>query len=130
MRYRRRVREDLLALVALQQRQIEDLKSTVVHLTDEVAELWARLGRNAGNSSMPPSLDLFVKPERRKKPSSGWPRGKHPAAPGMSLELVERPDRQLDEFQADYAGCGSVLPRISAGSPGGSATKFRRCPCR
>jgi len=108
-------REDLLALLALQQRQIEDLKSTVVALTDKVRDLESRLGRNSGNSSMPPSSDVFVKPERRKKPSSGRPRGKQPGAPGVSLELVEHPDRQLDEFPLDCAGCGSVLPRVSAG---------------
>ncbi|WP_370352468.1 DUF6444 domain-containing protein [Catenulispora sp. EB89] len=75
-------REDLLALLALQQRQIEDPKSTVVRLTDEVVELRARLGRNSGYSSMPQSSDMFVKPERRKKRSSGQPRGKQPGAPG------------------------------------------------
>lgn len=107
-------REDLLALLALQQRQIEDLKSTVVALTDKVRDLESRLGRNSGNSSMSPSSDVFVKPERRKKPSSGRPRGKQPGAPGMSLELVEHPDRLLDKFPPDCASCGSVLPRISA----------------
>jgi transposase len=52
-------REDLLGLIAMQQRQIEDLKA-------QVADLQARSGRNSGNSSMPPSSDGFVKPERRR----------------------------------------------------------------
>ena len=108
-------REDLLALIALQQRQIEDLKSTVVALSDKVRDLESRLGRNSGNSSMPPSSDVFVKPERRRKPSSGRPRGKQPGAGGMSLELVEHPDATLNEFPADCAECGSALPRISCG---------------
>ncbi|MEY9894790.1 transposase [Catenulispora sp. MAP5-51] len=108
-------REDLLALLALQQRQIEDLKSTVVALTDKVRDLESRLGRNSGNSSMPPSSDIFVKPERRKKPSSGRPRGKEPGAPGMSLKLVERPDQQLDEFPPECGGCRSALPKASVG---------------
>ena len=43
-------REDLLALLALQQRQIEDLKSTVARLAEEVTELRARLGRNSAGA--------------------------------------------------------------------------------
>ena len=43
-------REELFALIALQQRQIEDLKSTVSALTDKVRDLESKLGRNPGNS--------------------------------------------------------------------------------
>jgi cell division protein FtsB len=50
-------REDLLALVAMQQRQIEDLKDTVVRLADEVQELRSRLGRNSLLTELP---DLFL----------------------------------------------------------------------
>lgn len=108
-------REDLLALLALQQRQIEDLKSTVVRLTEEVTELRAKLGRNSGNSSMPPSSDVFVKPERRKKPSSGRPRGKQSGADGTSLALVERPDVEVDVFPQSCLDCGAALPKASVG---------------
>jgi len=108
-------REDLLALLALQQRQIEDLKFTVVRLTEEVSELRAKLGRNSGNSSMPPSSDVFAKPDRRKKPSSGRSRGKQPGAPGVSLELVEHPNAQVDVFPQVCSGCEAVLPQASVG---------------
>jgi transposase len=108
-------REDLLALVAMQQRQIEDLKDTVVRLADEVQELRSRLGRNSGNSSMPPSSDTFVKPERRKKPASGRRQGKQPGAPGASLELVEHPDVTDHVFPPSCGSCGSGLPQVSAG---------------
>ena len=108
-------REDLLALLELQQRQIEDLKSTVAALNDKVRDLESRLGRNSGNSSMPPSSDMFVKPERRKKPSSGRPRGKQSGAGGTSLALVEHPDVEVDVFPPTCAGCGAVLPEVSAG---------------
>jgi hypothetical protein len=43
-------REELLALVVVQAQTITELKA-------RVAELERRLGRNSGNSSMPPSLD-------------------------------------------------------------------------
>jgi transposase len=108
-------REDLLALLELQQRQIEDLKSTVAALNDKVRDLESRLGRNSGNSSMPPSSDAFVKPVRRKKPSSGRPRGKQPGVGGTSLALVEHPDVQVDVFPEACCGCGAVLPKVSVG---------------
>lgn len=108
-------REDLLSLLALQQRQIEDLKSTVAALNDKVRDLESRLGRNSGNSSMPPSSDVFAKPERRKKSSSGRPRGKQPGAPGVSLELVDRPDLTVDVFPPVCAGCEAALPKASVG---------------
>lgn len=108
-------REGLLALLELQQRQIEDLKSTVVRLTEEVTELRARLGRNSGNSSMPPSSDVFVKPERRTKPSSGRSRGKQPGAGGTSLALVACPDVEVDVFPQACWGCGAGLAKASVG---------------
>jgi len=100
-------REDLLALIAMQQRQIEELKA-------QVAELLARSGRNSGNSLMPPSSDGFVKPERRKKPSSGRPKGKQPGAPGTGLALVEDPGRTEDVFPSACDDCGSALERSAS----------------
>jgi len=94
--------------VAIQQRQIEDLKSTVGALADEVERLRSQLGRNSGNSSMPPSSDGFVKPERRKKPSSGRPRGKQPDAPGAGLGMVEHPDVVVDVFPPACGYCGTA----------------------
>ena len=95
--------------MAIQQRQIEDLKSTVSALADEVERLRSQLGRNSGNSSMPPSSDGFVKPERRKKPSSGRPRGKQPDAPGAGLGMVEHPDVVVDVFPPACGYCGTAL---------------------
>ena len=108
-------REELLALVALQQRQIEDLKSTVDRLSHEVARLKAKSDRNSGNSSMPPSSDVFTKPERRRKPASGRPQGKQPGSPGASLALVEAPDALVDVFPPACADCGMALPAVSGG---------------
>ena len=102
-------REDLLGLIAMQQRQIEDLK-------EQVADLQARLDRNSGNSSMPPSSDGFAKPERRKKPSSGRSKGKQPGSPGTGLALMEHPDATVDVFPPACGGCGSAL--TCAGSVG------------
>lgn len=108
-------REGLLALVALQQWQIENLKSMVARLSTEVAELRAKTNRKSGNSSMPPSSDMFVKPERHKKPSSGRRQGKQQGGLGVSLALVDIPDTTLDVFPLACADCGTVLSRVSAG---------------
>jgi transposase len=65
---------------------------------------------------MPPSSDGFVKPERRKPPSSGRRRGKQPRAPGSGLALVEHPDEVVDEFPAACGGCGSgIAGAVSVG---------------
>lgn len=61
-------REELLALVAAQAQMIERLQAQVVALTVRVAELERRLGRNSGNSSMPPSLDDVVPADYSVRP--------------------------------------------------------------
>jgi hypothetical protein len=93
-------REDLLVLVAIQQRQVDELKAANTRLSGVVAEqaarivqLERRLGRNSGNSSPPPSTDVFTKPDKPAAPRSGRKRGKQPGTPGGGLALSEHPDR-------------------------------------
>lgn len=95
-------REELLALVAA-------LKAANDRLIARVEDLERQLGRNSGNSSMPPSTDAFTKPERRKPPKSGRRRGNQPGAPGGGLALVENPDVLADEYPKSCAGCRSAL---------------------
>ncbi|MCY0963544.1 DUF6444 domain-containing protein, partial [Streptomyces sp. H27-H5] len=64
-------REDLLALVGLLQRQNEELAAANERLTARVAELERRLGRNSGNSSLPPSSDAFGRPVKKPQVKSG-----------------------------------------------------------
>ncbi|MGW6262635.1 DUF6444 domain-containing protein [Streptomyces sp. NPDC055085] len=64
-------REDLLALIGLLQRQNEELAAANERLTAWVSGLERRLGRNSGNSSMPPSSDTFGWPEKKTAPKSG-----------------------------------------------------------
>lgn len=96
-------RGELLALVASQAELIEVQATVIGQLTARVGELNARvvelerrLGRNSGNSSMPPSVDDVpgrtpppVKPVRgkgaKRKP------GKQPGAPGSNLAWRDRP---------------------------------------
>ena len=101
-------REELLALVAA-------LKAANEQLVARVEDLERQLGRNSGNSSMPPSSDVFAKPVRRMPPKSGRKRGNQPGAPGGGLALVEHPDAVADQFPASCADCGSTLAEVSVG---------------
>jgi transposase len=102
-------REDLLALIGLLQRQNEELAAANERLTARVSELERRLGRNSGNSSMPPSSDTFGRPGKKAAPRSGRKRGRQPGAGGGGLAMTENPDVTEDHVPAACAGCGSAL---------------------
>lgn len=102
-------REDLLALIGLLQRQNEELAAANERLTARVAELERRLGRNSGNSSMPPSSDTFGRPVKKPQAKSGRKRGRQPGAGGAGLAMVAEPDVTADHLPAACSGCGSAL---------------------
>jgi transposase len=116
-------REDLLAVIGLLQRQVAaaearaeaaeaqaaELAAANERLSARVAELERRLGRNSGNSSMPPSSDTFRRPEKKSRPQSGRKRGRQPGAGGSGLAMVENPDVTEDHVPAVCTGCGSGL---------------------
>jgi transposase len=116
-------REDLLALIGLLQRQVAaaearaeaaeaqaaELASANERLTAQVAELERRLGRNSGNSSMPPSTDTFGRPKKKPQAKSGRRRGRQPGAGGAGLTMVEKPDVTEDHVPAACTCCGSAL---------------------
>jgi transposase len=116
-------REDLLALIGLLQRQVAaaearaeaaeaqaaELAVANERLTARVAELERRLGRNSGNSSMPPSSDAFGRPEKKPRPKSGRRRGRQPGTGGSGLVMTEKPDATEDHVPAACTGCGSTL---------------------
>jgi transposase len=91
---------------------IGELARAVGELRAEVAELRRRLGRNSGNSSMPPSADDLPGrvPPRRERRGGGSKRGrgKQPGAPGASMAWAE-PDEVTDHRPAGACGCGADL---------------------
>jgi transposase len=100
------------AVIAEQGQAIGELRADVMTLAEEVRELHRRLGRNSGNSSMPPSSDDLPgrappKRERRGK-GSGRSRGKQPGAPGAPVTWAE-PDEVIDHRPAGACGCGTDL---------------------
>lgn len=102
----------MLALVTAQAQTIAQLRETVARLEARVADLERQLGRNSGNSSMPPSLDdqpghrpPLDKPQR----GSGRRPGKQKGAPGSGLAWSEVPDETVEHFPAGACGCGADL---------------------
>src|SRR5438034_7084822 len=91
---------------------IGELVRAVEDLRAEVADLRRRLGRNSGNSSMPPSTDDLpgkVAPGREARgKGSGRGRGKQPGAPGVSMAWAQ-PDEVIDHHPAGACGCGADL---------------------
>jgi transposase len=116
-------REDLLVVIGLLQRQVAaaevraeaaeaqaaELAAANERLTARVAELERRLGRNSGNSSMPPSTDIFGRPEKKTPPKSGRKRGRQPGAGGAGLAMVADPDITEDHVPVACTDCGNAL---------------------
>jgi transposase len=99
-------------VLAEQGRVLGEQGRAIAELRAEVADLRRRLGRNSGNSSMPPSADdlpgrVPPKRERRSKGSKRG-RGKQPGAPGTSMAWAE-PDEVIDHRPAGVCGCGADL---------------------
>jgi transposase len=108
--------DELAALVVEQARVIaelrvenERLRAENERLSARVAELERRLNRHSGNSSLPPSADAFVRPEKKAAPKSGRRRGGQPGSAGGGLAMVEKPDTVDDHLPESCAGCGAGL---------------------
>jgi transposase len=99
-------------VIAEQGQAIGELRADVASLAAEVRDLRRRMGRNSGNSSMPPSSDDLpgkVPPKRqRRDKGSGRSRGKQPGSPGTSMSWAE-PDEVIDHRPAGTCGCGADL---------------------
>ncbi|MGP3957860.1 DUF6444 domain-containing protein [Nonomuraea sp. 3N208] len=106
--------DELAALVVEQARVIGELRAENDRLRVEnerlsgrVAELERRLGRNSGNSSLPPSADTFTRPEKKPGGQSGRLRGGQPGSAGGGLAMVDRPDTVDDHLPESCTGCGA-----------------------
>lgn len=95
-----------MATIEAQRETIAQLEATVGRLSARVAELERRQSRNSGNSSLPPSSDTFVRPDKKAPVKSGRKRGRQPGAPGSGLAMVDTPDEVEDHVPA---ACGGAL---------------------
>jgi hypothetical protein len=130
-------REELVALVAEQERRIREQDQRIAVMAGQMAELatanaalaaqnkelagkLARLehllSRNSRNSSSPPSKDgeagKTPPPEQGKPGGAGGQkkaRGKQPGARGANLGWADDPDERLDRFPQGRCECGQEL---------------------
>jgi len=83
----------------------------IAALEARITELERRLGRNSGNSSMPPSTDGrpgVDRSGRRAGKGAGRKRGKQPGAPGSGLSWVAVPHERVAHRPAGCCDCGAA----------------------
>jgi hypothetical protein len=103
-------------VIAAQAKAIEELTGANARLVERVAALERIVGRNSGNSSMPPSSDDLPgrsKPQPRPVNASGRKRGKQQGAAGSSLPWVAVPDEHVAHRPHGDCGCGADLAEAS-----------------
>jgi transposase len=106
-------REQLLAFVGEQAKQIAALRAMNSELATRLARVEHLLSRNSGNSSMPPSRDgdpgRTAPAVKKRRGGPKRPKGKQPGAPGANLAWLEKPDDQRDRFPQGLCECGHDL---------------------
>ena len=98
--------------IAAQAKAIEELTAANARLVEQVAALERMVGRNSGNSSMPPSSDDLPgrkKPQPKPVRGSGRKRGKQPGAAGSSLPWVAVCDEYVAHRPHGDCVCGADL---------------------
>jgi transposase len=114
--------EQLVALVAAQERIIAQLQARlgeqdarIAELDTRIAELERQLAASSRNSSKPPSSDGLDRPAPKSlRGRSGRKPGGQPGREGRTLRQVERPDEVVVHEPGACVGCGADL---SAGDP-------------
>jgi transposase len=103
-------------VIVEQGRAIEELTAVNTRLVERVAQLARIVGRNSGNSSMPPSSDDLpgrTKPAPKPGKGSGRRRGKQQGAKGSSLRWMSTPDERVAHRPEGRCGCGADLGEAS-----------------
>ncbi len=104
------------AVIAEQAEAITELRSDLTVLAREVAELRRKLGRNSGNSSMPPSADDLPgrkPPAPKPKRRGGRAPGGQPGSPGSHLAWSQDPGDTVPHFPQGPCDCGADLARAA-----------------
>jgi transposase len=112
------------ARIAEQDARIAEQDAKIELLMRQVAELTERLGRNSGNSNLPPSSDPPGARENRKaKQPKGRHRGGQPGHRGSRRALLpaERVDDFVDHFPSNCEHCSHTLPE----TPGPDAKRYQ-----
>lgn len=91
-------------------RMQETFRAELAALTQEVADLKARLGQGPHNSHKPPSSEGYEKPApKSRRTKSGKSSGGQLGHPGRTLSQVPDPDQVVVHEPVACSGCGSSL---------------------
>ena len=85
----------------------------IAELEERVKSLEDQINKNSRNSSKPPSTDTFRKIKGQRKPS-GRPVGGQKGHKGHTLEMAEKPDREIVHQVARCEFCGRSLCDVEA----------------
>jgi len=106
--------DDLRAVIKELRDVIRELREATAAKDARIAELEARVGRDSGNSSKPPSSDApWSKRRQRRRPPSEKKQGAQPGHEGKARELVD--EESVDEIvdhepdACTRCGCADLL---------------------
>jgi len=103
--------EDLKRLVTEHQRLITDLRDENTRLQAQIAELESQLNQNSRNSSRPPSMDGFRRPQTPRKRGERPPGGQK-GHKGHTLHPVPNPDVVVVHTASTCSRCGASLETV------------------
>ena len=89
------------------------LRTLITQLTERIAELEARLGKDSHNSSKPPSSDGYGR-RRQTRPATGKKPGGQPGHAGRTLERQVTADQVVTYRPPVCAHCQTLLEGIPA----------------
>ena len=102
--------EQLVALVAAQERTIARLQARIVEQDARIVELERQLAASSRNSSTPPSVEGLGKPAPKSlRGRFGRKPGGQPGREGHTLRQVQRPDEVVVHEPGACRGCGAEL---------------------
>jgi transposase len=97
--------------------QIDTQQLTIEQLSQRVADLEERLGRNSRNSNQPPASDGFNRPPRSQRPSRGKRPGGQPGHKGSTLRFNPLPDHIILHRPPHCTHCGHALADVAPDAP-------------
>jgi transposase len=87
---------------------INEQAAKIAELEEKVKSLQDQINKNSRNSSKPPSTDAVKKTRSQRRPS-GKPVGGQKGHKGHTLEMVEKPDREIVHPVTQCESCGRSL---------------------
>ena len=102
----------LLAVIDDLERLIAELRDENAHLKARIAEFEAQVNQNSRNSSRPPSMDGFRRPQTPRKKGERSPGGQK-GHKGHTLKPVPNPDEVIVYRVSTCSQCGASLENVA-----------------